>query len=114
MKRTHEPVMWISLLIGIFFLLGADAAVGTSASAQSQPRVEIYTTTWCTACKQAVAYLRTKGVAFTEYDVEKDAAAGRRWQALSPNGGVPVAVIGDQIIRGFSREAYDKALNPQR
>jgi hypothetical protein len=25
-----------------------------------------------------------------------------------------VAVIGDQIIRGFSREAYDKALNPQR
>jgi glutaredoxin 3 len=34
--------------------------------------VEIYTKSWCGFCQAAKRLLTQKGVAFTEYDVEKD------------------------------------------
>ncbi len=114
MKHRRERGICLLLLAGIFFLVAAGAVQPPSTQARSSPAVEIYTTSWCTACRQAVAYLRTKGVPFTEYDVEKDSDAARRWRSIAPNGGVPVAVIGDQVVRGFSREAYDRALERRR
>lgn len=90
--------------------MSAPAAFAQSAA----PKVEIYTTAWCGYCKQAVGFLRSQRIPFTEYDVEKDPAAARRWQELSPGGGVPVAVIGDRVIRGYSREAYEQALREGR
>jgi glutaredoxin 3 len=38
------------------------------------PSVEIYTKSWCGFCQAAKRLLTQKGVAFTEYDVEKDRA----------------------------------------
>ncbi len=70
-------------------------------------KVDIYTTSWCPYCKQAKAYLNSKGISYTEYDVEKDNEAMRRRNELSPDRKVPVAVIDGKVIRGFSSETYD-------
>lgn len=71
--------------------------------------VEIFTTSWCSYCKQAIAYLKSKGIGYTEYDIEKDKDALRRKNSLDSSGGVPLALINGRIIRGFSRDAYDDA-----
>ena len=72
--------------------------------------VDLYTTSWCGYCRRAKAYLTQHGVAFREYDVEKDPAAARRKQQLGGGDGVPFAVINGKTIRGFDPAAYDAAL----
>lgn len=49
---------------------------------QVEGDVEIYTTSWCRYCRDAKRYFRSRGVAFKEYDVEKDPKAAPTSQAL--------------------------------
>jgi glutaredoxin-like YruB-family protein len=76
----------------------------------ANPQVEIYTTSWCPYCKQAKDYLNSKGISYTEHDVEKSPEALRRRNELVPAGGVPVAVINGRVISGFSSKTYDAVL----
>ena len=73
--------------------------------------VEIYTTSWCPYCTKARDYLVAKGVDFIEFDVEEDPNARRRKNQLNPKGSIPTAVIDGQVLVGFSKSAYEKALN---
>lgn len=73
-------------------------------------KVELYVTSWCKYCKKAASYFRSKGVPFTEYDIEKDKAAARRKNKLSPKKGVPFAVVNGRKIYGFAPKAYEHAL----
>lgn len=72
--------------------------------------VEIYTTSWCRYCRDAKQYFRSRGIAFKEYDVEKDRQAARRLKRYSPRGGVPVTVINGQPIMGYAPAAFARAL----
>ncbi len=97
---------------------GSQETPATDDSPRKQLRksavsVEIYTVSWCSYCRQAREYLRSRGIAFTEYDVEKDKDASVRAKRLNPEGGVPVAVINGKVIRGFSSAAYDRAFAGQ-
>jgi glutaredoxin len=77
--------------------------------------VELYITRWCTYCKMAANFLRSKGIPFKWYDIERDREAALRKMELDPKPGVPFAVINGFRIHGFSVEAYERALsfNPQ-
>jgi len=77
--------------------------------AQNQ-KVELYVTSWCGYCKKAKAFLKSKGISYTEYNIEKDSAAASRHRELNKRGGVPVAVINGKKIIGFSESAYENAL----
>ena len=76
-----------------------------------QPSVELYTTSWCTYCRKAKAFFRSKGIAFIEYNIEKDTAAQLRMRSLTKSKAVPFAVINGQHIQGYSASAYERALN---
>ena len=73
-------------------------------------KVEIYTTSWCGACKKAKSWLRSQGISYKEYDVEKNRNAAMRMQKLGGGGGVPFAVINGDTISGFSPSSYKAAL----
>lgn len=88
---------------------GAKAAVAPERR-PAPPPVELYVTSWCGYCKKARAFLRSRGIPFREYDVERDAQAARRLAGFNSRGGVPVAVIGDQVLLGFYQPAYERAL----
>jgi glutaredoxin-like YruB-family protein len=75
------------------------------------PSVELYTTSWCSYCKKAKAFFRSKGIAFTEYNIDKDKAAQKRMRSLTKSKAVPFAVINGQQIQGYSASAYERALN---
>jgi glutaredoxin len=73
-------------------------------------KVEIFTTSWCRYCKDAVAFLRSNRIEFQQYDIEKDRQAAERMRSLGGRGGVPFAVINGNMMYGFSAESYKKAL----
>jgi len=78
----------------------------------NKPAVTIYITKWCPYCKKAMAYLRSKNISFTPYDIEQSAYAKLKKQKLAPGyTGVPLTVINGTILKGFSADRFDKALS---
>jgi len=75
------------------------------------PKVELYTTSWCPWCKKAKAFFRSRGIAFVEYDIEKDKEAARRKARIDRQQGVPFAVINGIGINGYNIKAYNNALS---
>ena len=66
----------------------------------------LYSATWCVYCKQAKAYLASKGVAYSELDI--DTPAGMASFAQVGGGkGVPLLMAGGQKVNGYSTQAYD-------
>ena len=72
--------------------------------------VEIYITDWCGYCKQAQSYMKSKGIPYVAYDIEKDSAAKRRHKELGGRG-VPLIIIGSNKMSGFSAESLEYYLN---
>jgi len=70
-------------------------------------QITMYSTEWCGACKQARAYMQAQNIAFTERDVERDAAARVRAHALNPQGSVPTITIDQELLIGFSGPALE-------
>ncbi len=74
--------------------------------------VRIFTTTNCPHCVTAKNFFKTKGINFTELNVEKDISAAREMVEIS--GGamtVPILEINGKIIIGFNRHAIEGALD---
>ena len=72
--------------------------------------VEIYVTSWCGYCKQAQSYMKSKGISYVAYDIEKDNAAKQRHKELGGRG-VPLIIIGSNKMSGFSAETLENYLN---
>lgn len=81
---------------------------------QDDNKVIVYSAVWCAFCHAAKGYLDTKGVKYTEKDVEKDPAAGLEAVNKSGQRGIPVIDIGGDIIIGFDRPRIDAALKAKQ
>jgi len=79
-------------------------------AAKPAAKAELYVTSWCPYCTQAMKFLDDNHVPYVAYDIEKDKQAAKRREKLSPRQGVPFAVINGKKIYGFSAEAYSQAL----
>jgi len=69
--------------------------------------VILYSTSWCGYCKKARRYFQANNIAFTEYDVETS-AKGRRDYAAMGGGGVPIILVGNKRLNGFSIAAFER------
>lgn len=65
--------------------------------------VTIYTTPTCHFCKMAKDFFDEKGVQYTAHDVAADAAKRSEMIELTGQLGVPVIVVGDEVLVGFDR-----------
>ena len=81
------------------------------AGSGASHRVEIFLTSWCSYCKQAVAFFDDRKVPVRIFDIEKNPDAARRKRELDPRNGVPLVIIDDQVVYGFSPKAYATALD---
>lgn len=80
-------------------------------TATDTPSVIVYSADWCAFCHAAKDYLTSKGVEYTERNIEKDQAFAQESVAKSGQMGIPVLDINGQIIVGFDRPRIDAALN---
>lgn len=81
---------------------------GVAVSAEEAPKakqVELYATSWCGYCRKARQYFAREGIAYTEYDIEKDASANARHKALGGRG-VPLILVDGRKMSGFSEAGF--------
>lgn len=78
----------------------------------SQPKVIVYSTTWCAFCKTEKQWLDHLNIPYVEKDIEKDAKAHK--ELLDKIGGdfkgVPVTDIAGDIILGFDRPSLQASI----
>jgi glutaredoxin len=94
------------------------AASAAHSPAGSTPRggvVVIYGAEWCSACHDAAKYLRSKGIAYVDKDIEKDPGAAQEMQQkLARNGlnggSIPVIDVRGKVMVGFNPAEIDAAL----
>ncbi|TSC68133.1 MAG: glutaredoxin-like protein [Parcubacteria group bacterium Gr01-1014_72] len=72
--------------------------------------VSIYSTPTCVYCNAAKSFFKEHGIAYAEYDVAKDLT--RRQEMIDKSGqmGVPVILVGDELIVGFDKPRLAQTL----
>jgi len=66
-----------------------------------QNSVTVLSTPTCPYCKKAKRYLRSKGIAFRDYNIN-DSAEGKRLYRQFKGSGVPLVIINGTVIHGYS------------
>lgn len=69
--------------------------------------VVMYSTSWCGYCRQARRYFKSKGIKYVERDIERSRLAKRAYDRLGGNG-VPLIVVGENQMSGFSARKFDR------
>ncbi|AXS80951.1 glutaredoxin family protein [Dechloromonas sp. HYN0024] len=76
-----------------------------------QPAVVLYATSWCGYCKMTREFFAANGIRYTEQDIEQSSAAYKEHRRLGGNG-VPLVVVGDQVIKGWNEGELRQLLGP--
>lgn len=80
--------------------------------------VVLYTTAWCGVCTRARSYLKQRRIPYVEKDIERSAVGLQEYKAMQRQGlignGVPVIVIGRDVLQGFSADWIDQAVKKRR
>ena len=74
--------------------------------------VKVYSMTDCPWCEKVKKYLKAKGVAFEEINIEEQPKRRKEIFAYTEEAGVPMTVVGEQFVIGFEREQLDALLAP--
>jgi len=98
-----------ALSIQVYSLESASEIQNQDTVSVTGGAVKIYTATWCTWCERAKTYMRSKGIAFNEYDVENSVTGRLEYKRLNGKG-VPIILVGDQRMNGFSPDRLDQML----
>lgn len=72
--------------------------------------IVIYSADWCGFCHAVKKYLDDKGVKYKEKNIEQDPKFAEECVEKSGQMGIPVTIIGDEVIVGFDRPKIDSAL----
>jgi mycoredoxin len=70
----------------------------------------LYSTDWCPYCESLRVYLKGYNIPFQERDIEKSMVAAMGWFALGHGRGVPLSVMGEQVIYGYDMDKINAAL----
>jgi glutaredoxin len=79
------------------------------AGAPASQGVVMLSTVWCGVCKRAREYMTRQQIAFTEYDVEKNDTGRALYRELKGRG-VPIILVGNQRMNGFSAAQLEQML----
>lgn len=127
MHRMLKTMLWCALLAGGFALglFAGPKAVGlyrtwfpppeyrtgdfAALYARAGHPVVMYATVTCPYCAKARALFARHGVRYTEYQIDRSAAASADFQRRG-GVGVPLLFIGDRRIEGYRERAIIEAL----
>lgn len=72
--------------------------------------VTIYSTPTCHFCDQAKAFFKEHDIEYTEHNVAEDTEKRAEMMEKSGQMGVPVIIVGDEVLVGFDEEKLSAAL----
>lgn len=84
-----------------------DTAPGPARTTQGAgaPEVIMYSASWCVYCDRARDHFEADGIRYREYDVENSAKGRRDYDRLNGRG-VPIILVDDRRMNGFSPEGF--------
>jgi glutaredoxin len=85
-------------------------AIGVT-SPKSKAKVIVISSPTCKYCKKAKQLLSNKGIAFQEFDSQS--SEGRSIFQKNHGSGVPLILIGDEVLRGYSKKSIIAALEKE-
>jgi len=71
------------------------------------PKVVMYSTNSCGYCKKARKYFNKNNISYTDYNIEKNAQAKRKFKKMGARG-VPVILVGNKRLNGFSERGFKR------
>lgn len=112
--RTLKKFVLIMLVVVVYQNWGniehfVNPSQAVSTQAQAQAKVVLYATDWCGYCKQTRRFLDSKGIPYTEFDIEKSKEGRKAYEALGGRG-IPLIDVNGTLIRGFSPDEILAAL----
>ena len=72
---------------------------------QGTDQVVMYSAQWCGVCKTAKAYFKENNIPFQELDIDKSEKARKDFEKLKGRG-VPIILLGDKRMNGFSPKRF--------
>lgn len=86
-----------------------DNSVSSMASYDESENKDVvmYSASWCGICKKARAYFEDQGIDYNEYDIDKDPQGKREYTQLGGRG-VPVILVGNKRMDGFSKARFER------
>lgn len=91
----------------------ATPAPTAAPAARQHQRVTLYGTQWCGACAKARRHFNTNGIPYDDYDIDRSADARRRYDRLGGHG-VPLILVGDEQLTGFSARRFEALYRTDR
>jgi len=91
----------------------APTSASTGTTAGRQQRVTLYGTQWCGSCAKARRHFETNGIPYDDYDIDRSADARRRYDQLGGHG-VPLILVGDEQLTGFSARRFEAIYRTDR
>ena len=76
----------------------------------SNPDVIMLGAWWCTYCYQTKRYFQHNNIHYCEYDME-NTEIGKQLYEEHGGGAVPILLIGEYKLSGFSEQQIEKALS---
>ena len=70
-------------------------------------KVVLYSAAWCGVCKKAKRYFAENSIAYTEYDIDEDKSAKKRYKKMGATG-VPMIIIGMKRMNGYSVGGFER------
>jgi glutaredoxin len=109
--------MKVALGVGALAVLLLAAVLASRQVSANDPRlrtgndgVAMITADWCGYCRSQEALLRAGNIPYEAIDL--DSTEGQLAMAALGARGVPVTVVGQQVLRGYDPEQLRKALAP--
>ncbi len=75
-----------------------------------QKTVAIYSTPTCHFCQMSKEFFAENNIQYTNYDVSKDLERRQEMFSITNQMGVPVIVIGNDVVIGFDKEKLSELL----
>ncbi len=104
-----KKLLLVLLILSIAVLAFDRLAARLHLPKEDATSVVIYTTQWCPYCRVLRNTLTDYNIPFQEYDTEKSIQGFMGYWALRGKG-VPLSVIGEQVIHGYDGQTITDAL----
>ncbi len=113
-KRKGGGLLFVIFLVFGLILFTRHEAVNTinctPETIASKPDVIMLGAWWCRYCYQAKRYFQQKNIHYCEYDME-NTNIGKQLYQKHGAGAVPILLIGEYQLNGFSESQVETALN---
>lgn len=109
LDRFGRIALYLALSLALTLLLLDRAAAWLHRPAPDSTELVLYTTEWCPYCRSLRLYLDAYRIPYKDYDVEKSLSGMMGFWTLRGRG-VPVSVIGPQVVYGYDLEKINRSL----